>query len=252
MYISAVCTVCQLSSGIEEAPFSVPEDLVGVQGEPCSGFPVDTFSAAEIVHMRLQRLFAGEYKSIVGFSYGAPTEYLGMLGIAEAVLYCLRLYETVLQAALKKADASTEGDVTRQVVLNKERIEYVVAQLAKGYASDPLMRELPVWMNLLADSAFAAHYTVAQLHHSTPETFNYCDATHHSPQLTDLVPYFSGGAAEVGEGTPVSAHFVLHNGVQMPAVGLGTWLLQGDHCYDVVFAAISAGYRYFKVFDKQI
>ena len=35
----------------------------------------------------------------------------------------------------------------------------------------------------------------------------------------------------------------LHNGVDMPVVGLGTWDLRGETCERTVCAAIEEGYR---------
>lgn len=39
-------------------------------------------------------------------------------------------------------------------------------------------------------------------------------------------------------------HSVNANGAAMPALGLGTWTLKGDHCADIVSAALSLGYRH--------
>lgn len=37
--------------------------------------------------------------------------------------------------------------------------------------------------------------------------------------------------------------FILNNGVKMPQVGFGTFLLQGEDCKNTVREAVSAGYR---------
>ena len=231
--------------GLEASPYFEPDHLVGIDGEPCGGYPVDVFSAAKIVQLRLQRFMAGEYKAIVGFSVDSPNEYLGMLGLTEAILYCLRSFEVVLQTGLRSAEPADAEGLIQQAALNKERIDFIVTKLREGYASDPIMRALPDWVSLLDDSAMAAHAVVAKQHHSTAQDFNYCTASRNSPQLQELVPYFLGTEAAqlTGEGAPTPRHFTLHNGVQMPSVGLGTWLLQGKACYDAVLAAITAGYR---------
>ena len=46
---------------------------------------------------------------------------------------------------------------------------------------------------------------------------------------------------EEGEDTLVSITLV--NGVQMPILGFGTWMLQGRECYDAVYNAIKAGIK---------
>lgn len=220
--------------------------MTGMKGETCGGFPVDAFSAGQIMHLRLRRFLAGEHKAVAGFSYAAPTEYLGMLGVAEAVLYTLRLYEVVINAGVGAASGAEAEDLAQHAALNKERIEFILGALKQGYDSDPLMRALPEWMNLLADSALSASAVVSKMHHLTPETYSACDAPPASPQVTDLVPYFHGAAAAEPNSalsTAVAEHFALHNGVQMPNMGLGTWLLQGKDCYEAVLAAIAAGYR---------
>jgi hypothetical protein len=83
------------------------------------------------------------------------------------------------------------------------------------------------------------------MHNLTPETYSGCDASPASPQVMNLVSYFHGAAAEPNSANSdaVAGHFSLHNGVQMPSMGLGTWLLQGKDCYEAVLAAIAAGYR---------
>ena len=206
------------------------------------------YSAARIVHRRLSRVFAGQYKGAVGLSFSAPTEYLGLLGLAEAVLYCMRMYETTIRTAVVLAPSEHEEDLMNHLRLNKDRIDFVVSVVGAGYEADRLSRALPAWMDLLEDSAMSAHTAVALLHDEAPDSYNFCAATRASPQLRDLVPYFLGEekAAAVGEteGVSVRAVHTLSNGVQMPVVGLGTWQLQGKDCKDAVSAAIAAGYRY--------
>ena len=212
--------------------------------------PVDAFSAAQIVHTRLRRLFAGAYQNVRGLTFTAPTEYLGMLGMSEAVLYVLRLYESVLQAALAGAAPKSpeEERITREVVFNKERIEIVVAMLARGYDADPLMRQLPGWLSFMEDSGAAAQLEMAAMHGSSAQEFNYCMATK-GPPLQNLVSYFSstatgGAATEATSTVPATTTFAtLSNGVQMPLMGLGTWQLQGELCQEAVLQAITEGYR---------
>jgi hypothetical protein len=227
--------------GIENPSILENPDLA----EPCFGNPADLFSAAEIMHMRLQRVFAGQHSAVAGFSFASPTEYLGMVGLAEAVLYTLRMYEAVLHSVISVAPPEREEDLVTHMKLNKDRIEFVLAVVGAGYESDKLMRSLPAWMDLVADSALSARTAVALLYGVPADEYNYCDATRTSPQLRELVPYFLGDEAgqDDSEGAAVAPLHTLNNGVQMPVMGLGTWQLQGQACQDAVLAAISAGYR---------
>jgi len=45
-------------------------------------------------------------------------------------------------------------------------------------------------------------------------------------------------------GSPEEAVYVLSNGVKMPLVGFGTWMLQGQQCYETVSEALKTGYRH--------
>ena len=234
--------------GLEDPPHFEPDSVVGIQGEPCAGQPVDAFSAAKIMHTRVERLLAGEYKSIQGFSIAAPTEYLGMLGVTEALLYAFRLYEIVIRTGLASASKSREEDLAREAALNAERIGFVISTLKDGYSSDNIMRKIPTWLDLLEDSALAAHNIVSELNKVPLDSYNYCDASTASPQLQELIPYFLEDKGDGAEPTYFSielpgAQQKLLNGVLMPTMGLGTWMLQGRACFDAVTAAIAAGYR---------
>ena len=216
---------------------------------------MDSFSAAQIVHHRLRRLFAGEHQSLSGLVFTSPSEYLGMMGTAEAMLYVLRLYETVLQSALKAiptGDSSSEENATKSVVANKERIQTILSALGRGYDSDPLMRALPAWMDLLEESGDAAYQVILQQHgEADSKSFDFCVATK-GPQIQELVSYFradkSAAASDAiaSASATTAAHATLANGVLMPVMGLGTWLLQGEQCASAVLEAIKVGYRYVK------
>ena len=39
-------------------------------------------------------------------------------------------------------------------------------------------------------------------------------------------------------------YFKLSNGIQIPALGFGTWKVKGDDCVNAVKAAIEVGYRH--------
>jgi hypothetical protein len=238
--------VHDLFSGLEDAAFAV-ERLPDLKREPCTGVAIDAYSAAKIVHERLLRFMAGQHKAVIGLTASAPTEYLGLLGLSEALLYCLRLYEVVLSAGVQAAAATDieQPDLIEHSVLNKERIEFVLSTLGQGYTSDPLLRALPDWLALLADSEMAAKHVVAKSRRVSPADVTGCEPGSSTPQLSSLVTYFGTdkpAASDAAVGS-LPAYFTLHNGVAMPSVGLGTWLLQGEVCYDSVLQAIKLGYR---------
>lgn len=232
--------------GVEDSPYYEPEEVIGRKGEPCEGLPADAFSAAKIMQTRLQRLMAGEYKSVQGFSVAAPTEYLGMLGVTEAILYTFRMFDVVIRAGLATASPAREEDIAREAALNVERIEFVIATIKAGYSSDNIMRKIPGWLDLLEDSALAAHIIMSELHNLPVDSYDYCEASAANPQLQALVPVYLAGK-EI-DGLSISSELPtnqkqLQNGVVMPTMGLGTWMLQGKDCFDAVLAAIAAGYR---------
>lgn len=41
-----------------------------------------------------------------------------------------------------------------------------------------------------------------------------------------------------------SAKFSLNDGTELPRIGIGTWLTTGEACYDMVVAALKAGFRH--------
>lgn len=63
-----------------------------------------------------------------------------MAGIAEAILYAMRLYGTIIQPGSRDHD-------THQRNMDS------ILSFMHGYDSDPLMRALPKWLPLLRESA---------------------------------------------------------------------------------------------------
>jgi diketogulonate reductase-like aldo/keto reductase len=54
----------------------------------------------------------------------------------------------------------------------------------------------------------------------------------------------SGGSASVPDVGSVDTSMTLNNGATFPAIGLGTWQLDGQKCTDAVLAALQIGYRH--------
>lgn len=62
--------------GFGDVQFSTELDSLE---EPCGGLPQNMFSAAQIVHSRIERFIQGQYNIVPGLATirSAPTEYLG-------------------------------------------------------------------------------------------------------------------------------------------------------------------------------
>jgi len=218
--------------------------------EPCKGIPSDDlYSVSLIMNDRLKRFFAGEYQTVPGFSLSSPSEYLAMMGLAEAVLYTFRIHYSVLKNAMMLR-FNAPSDVTPKelqslsglVSSSRATIESVLKVVGRGYDSDLLMLNLQDWAIKLEESAAVVSNYILPLMHSN----SYCNAEYslRSPLnrlVADFIP------TEVKDRNQQAyMHIVdatLRNGVKMPVMGLGTWLLQGQECVDAVVNAIRHGYR---------
>eukprot|EP01038_Epipyxis_sp_PR26KG_P005727 gene5727-7910_t len=211
--------------------------------EKCKS-PKDILSAAEMMKTRLINYFGGGYSSVQGFTDQAPSEYLGMMGIAEAFLYTFRLYEIILQTSSNQ----------QVILLNRGHINRITTVLSQGYDADPIMRELTTWLNHLLESSKLAYQFVFKTEDVTDLMRNEFDCEDkeniNGPEMIQIIPtvdkFISSSTIVNQLGNPVdsvSAYYTLSNGVKMPVLGLGTWQLEGKECYDAVYEAIKIGYR---------
>jgi len=242
---------CELSIGwnpwtrralnISPAPIE-DKEIQEVQVEPCGGLAVDAYGAAQVILKRISRFLNGENQHTVGLSTTAPTEFLGLVGMGEACLYALRLYEVVI----KGAGESTWHDTVAA-------IREVSAMLGAGYNSDVIMRALPRWAQLLEQSSNVAHRVLRdQASSLNLPAFDFCrPVSSTTPTFEAAAVYFSPMAPALqqlavtpAQGFSINTHFELSNGVAMPVMGLGTWQLEGEQVVDAVLSALSAGYRH--------
>eukprot|EP01039_Chlorochromonas_danica_P008351 gene8351-9205_t len=205
--------------------------------------PEDLFQAAEILRLRLARYFEGLSSIIPGFSSAAPTEYLGMLGLTEALLYALRLHEVIFRQL---------GE-SHQIDYHYEKIHEILDVVRQGYSSDRLMLRLPFWMGQLNESAFIAVSLLQDLKRSV--VINQTDpmsqaagerAIREALSFTKLTDYYlprSSPTSSASSADDSKRTATLNNGVQMPLVGLGTWQLDGEVCYEATLKALRLGYR---------
>jgi hypothetical protein len=94
----------------------------------------------------------GANSAIPGLTFSSPTEYLGMMGLSEAVLYTLRLYALVIEQAPAIESASEETVAEHNHARYVEYIEEIKRTLSEGYSGDKLMRRLLVWLGFASVS----------------------------------------------------------------------------------------------------
>ena len=189
--------------------------------------------AAFLVHERLKTVFYGGYGvPNVGFVFTAPTDFLGLYGLAEGILYANRLYGLVI-------DHFGDVDVKDAHRMRFHRAESVIAT---GYDDDFLMRHLL----LLMDDLYEAEQVIHQLYNNTDafENIRTLCATHFEPSLDAITTSGIAPSEKLSTSAEIGNTTTLNNGIQLPLVGLGTWQLEGEECTETVYLAISKGYRH--------
>lgn len=206
---------------------NIPEKALDSEPVDKCIVPVDLFSAANIMRNRLDHFVSGNGVSVPGLSSSAPSEFLGYYGLTEALLYATRLYHASF--ALLHAHANPFMPLV-------EEIETAVQK--SRYNGDSLMRELPRWVAYLGELVNTNLPNVSE------------DPCAGSVDVTRTDIYHLARLLELGlpEDSEVDSKgsdtFHLHNGVLMPAVGLGTWQLNGEECEAAVTEALALGYRH--------
>jgi len=174
----------------------------------CADQVSDIISAAEVIKERLNKYISGGYNSVVGFSSSSPSNYLNKMGLAEAVLYVLRLYEVVLASSERQDLLST----------TVERIHSVIAVVSSGFSSDLLTRHILEWIDFINLSSYDAH-TVASNNAEDGSLYQSqsCQASY-GPPLSKVSDHFGIPGSIYTNST--SHTVTLLNGVQMPLMGL--------------------------------
>lgn len=235
---------------LDDLPF-----IEGINQEDCDA-PVDMLSAATIMKKRLHSLvLEGGAESVRGFSMSAPSEYLGMMGIAEAYLYTMRLYGLILSAEKNDKEIKTYDKI----------LKAILDVIGSGYESDLLMRSIPTWQEYLefVDKKLSGLYdtkneieTEKCLRKYGPhmkEINHECKSNNLKTKNYDLLNRNVHTATN--EITSVKKMirtdyiesvdtYKLINGMEVPIIGLGTWQLEGEECEEAVYQAIKIGYRH--------
>jgi diketogulonate reductase-like aldo/keto reductase len=201
----------------------------------------NVFAAAEIIRDRLDKFIGGLSPVATGLAVTAPSHYLGMMGLTEAVLYSLRLYEVIFSTFKEEELAS----------IHVAKINHVLEVLRGGYSPDKLMLQMPSFLRLLAAGSEAAEGVIRQ--HSLGENGNTMALNEllklNSMDLSlntirdyvfpDMNPEEHTEKFLSEQSTTVP----LLNSVPMPLLGLGTWQLEGDDCFQAVYESLKIGYR---------
>jgi hypothetical protein len=134
--------------------------------------PADMLAAATQMHVRLKVYMHGGYQDLSGFSSAAPNEFLGMLGLTEACLYVMRMYQAIIedldsyggrtgggaQTHPSFTDSNGEGDGDGDPVFtflerHKQRVDAILSAVKESdFQSDILSRSLGQWLQY-ADEA---------------------------------------------------------------------------------------------------
>lgn len=196
--------------------------------------PKSVVHAAVLFHDRLKAVFYGGYGvPNIGFVFTSPSDFLGLYGLAEGILYVHRLYGLIMDHF---------GNET-MIDHHRERFHRALNAIGRGYDEDFLMRHLLFMMDDLYQSE-----------HEVYSLYDYADTlldldrictTEFEPSLqaiaqSDITPRDKIVHSSGLTGKTIS----LNNGVHMPLVGLGTWQLEGEVCTETVYRAILKGYRH--------
>lgn len=205
----------------------------------------------------------GAGKGVTAFSTDAPSEYLGMAGMAEAFIYALRLYDASMQHTHAQLTSPGDGgyvsDYCNADTLSSSEaaVAQVSAVMGAGWDGDLIMRSVPQWVPLLRRSAQAAHNARHQRDFELTDRRLYELSCNGPPDsivwkadfATRITSYLRARSVEpqlprayTTDVLPVQA--LLRNGVRMPLLGLGTWQLEGRDCEAAVYEALRVGYRH--------
>lgn len=202
---------------------------------------IDMMTAADIIKDRLQLYFHGGGEILKeALAYTAPSEYLGMLGLAEAYLYAFRLYKYSVDYHNQHLQSSEKEKVNSTAI--DSYIHQVNHVIQLGYSPDLLMRLLPAWLVYLIESSIIASYANDNLvMEADPETT--CPKARNGYPLKNIISFHDN--VKTSSYKQIARNVKLSNNVLMPIVGLGTWQLNGAECEEAVVNAIKIGYRHF-------
>ncbi len=221
----------------------VPIDVDASLGKDSDPFPRNILDASEIMRDRVKKYVNGLHSVVEGMTSTAPTEFLGMLGLAEAVVYTARLQELVMQFA----------EINDHIDGHRDVISDIVNTIKKGYQPDFIYRSMLRWVEQIDASAKNIGVYMENHHAEKDDSIS----SSHAEGLLNGYDFSFERFAEQFSGVQVDydvekskinteSHTVLlNNGIEMPKVGFGTWQLEGAECVEAVLTAIRNGYTFF-------
>jgi diketogulonate reductase-like aldo/keto reductase len=225
---------------------------------------IDLMQVADLVRRRAETYITRGGASLplplIGLSSSAPTEFLGLYGLAESFLYALRVYDFII--------SSSASDLVPVVAAkaSEARIHRLIETIKVGWQPDPLARFLPLQglydLRAAAADARQALGLPSELDEDASKAGGKvegtCPATGEPrPPVQSLLAHLEviapalyttfNGSSVASRGRPNKFQMLptvrLRSGAEMPLLGLGTWQLEGQEAEDVVYLALQLGYR---------
>jgi len=204
--------------------------------------PDDLYSISLKIKSRLTACLSGLHVSAIILE--SPSEFLGLVGLAEMALYSLRLI-VILFELYEMHDYS---------LITTNLINEVDNHLSR-HDGDRIMRGLKDWAltieNLLelipSEDIMAANLQSQRGECTQNMTCNDKKSGNLVLQLEEAIATLSGPDKKIElnqEQLLISPIVELASGALMPRIGLGTWQLIGQDCFSVVYEAIEHGYRH--------
>jgi diketogulonate reductase-like aldo/keto reductase len=195
---------------------------------------VDLLSAANLMQKRLESIFVHRNVLVQGVSVSAPSHFLGMIGFAEMFLYTFRLQEVILR---------TLGD-EESFALLRERLDQAIRTIEMShFNADLLSRELPFWMRFVRDVRSLIDGVISKTNQQNMSVPAIEIAKYFSSYIPSDTSGFTSSPEDLAGSDNNTMTVRLSSGYEMPLLGLGTWQLDGDDCYNAVLEALAAGHR---------
>lgn len=224
-------------------PISLQNKYEGVNG---------FHTAAVTMHHRVLNVI--RHASMKGFSRKAPSDFLFSYGVLEGVFYSLHLYEVVANASLlsRPSKQQTPTNLILPQEFDSPELSLITTSIkslesALTYDPDALARTLYSSQDILETAKHNLNVILNQTTLAFGGTNEVCLSAIGNLNLnftTSLPHYLPSANPSIFRNQPIQPSFLLSNGVQLPAMGLGTWQLIGEECQSSVYEAIRVGYRH--------
>lgn len=229
--------------------------------------PMDILGAAELLRMRLHHFVIEANPFTIGITSDGPGgEFNGLVGLSEGILYMLRMYIKVISRMMMQSttsipEADNRAQVKRLMDDTHNRLNEVIHVMTPPivWQKDLLMIMVPRWLNMMQDlsrrvSLYMPYGAYDLGRDSSQQSRSECLVISDYDDFSLLVPADIKSAPNMavkhmkyqrtkGFGKKFTT-LTLSNGNEMPVMGLGTWMLNGDECVHMVMEAFRLGYRH--------